>query len=495
MISEIILSRFNHFISNEMGIYFQKDALRELEKKMNPLAKVFGFDHLKPCMEWLMNGSLSREQIDIIAQALTVGETYFFRDEHFFNALRKKILPDMIQEHVSKGRKTKIWCTACCTGEEPYSIAILLDSIFPNALELGVSIIATDINPQFLHKAERAVYGEWSFRSTPLTIKQKYFKKIDNSKYELLPKIRRMVTFSSLNLAHDLSSSLENQLDQIDLIVCNNVLIYFSPDQIFKITRQISTVLAEDGWLAVSPIEVPYIVDSQLKAHHFFHSTFFRKTNSVRVEVPEKKTTYFPPLLAKKVIIPPQATILEPPPIPQHKKIDPDEGVYKDCCLLYEKGKYADVIAKLKKKCKGELDEEYLGTHIKEISLLIRAYANQGDLNQARLCCEQVLAIEKIEPDLYVLYATILQELGLMEEAILALKNALFLNPDLVVANFALANAFLKASNKNEAKRFYRNTLKLLEKYDPRVIILETEGMTAGGLIEYIKKQKISYGG
>jgi len=100
-------------------------------------------------------------------------------------------------------RRLRIWSAACCTGEEPYSIAIVLNQIIPDLDTWNITIIGTDINPVFVQRARAGLYRDWSFRATPRWIKQKYFKASTDGNLEILPCIKRMVSFSCLNLAED----------------------------------------------------------------------------------------------------------------------------------------------------------------------------------------------------------------------------------------------------------------------------------------------------
>jgi chemotaxis protein methyltransferase CheR len=138
-------------------------------------ARELGFSDPQSCARMLLSEPLTQATLATLASHLTVGETYFFRDGNTFSALEERILPELLRERREAGRRLRIWCAGCCTGEEPYSIAMLLDRLLPDAEAWNITILGTDINPHFLRKAGDGVYGEWSFRDAPAWVRDRYF--------------------------------------------------------------------------------------------------------------------------------------------------------------------------------------------------------------------------------------------------------------------------------------------------------------------------------
>lgn len=120
---------------------------------------------MESCLQKLASSLLTRNQVKILAGHLTVRETYFFRDKIHFEALRGYLLPGLIDARRKSNRCLRIWSAGCATGEEPYSIAILLSKMIPDIEDWDITILATDINPIFLQKASEGLYSEWSLRS------------------------------------------------------------------------------------------------------------------------------------------------------------------------------------------------------------------------------------------------------------------------------------------------------------------------------------------
>ena len=183
---------------------------------------------------------------------MTIGETYFFREEETLNIIVNEIVPALAKQNL---KEIKIWSAGCATGEEPYSIAMMLDTHQPGLKHIPVHVFATDLNQQSLEKAKSGIYKGWSFRKTPETTLNRYFHKASDSTYHLHPDIKRNIRFSPLNLAQSDFRMVNNNLNQLDVILCRNVLMYFAENTILKIVRQFSELLKPDGYLAISQTE------------------------------------------------------------------------------------------------------------------------------------------------------------------------------------------------------------------------------------------------
>ena len=149
-----LLREFSSFLVKTIGLYFPEEALPELQKKIEEISHSMGFAKTADCINRLMESPISKEKIAILSEYLTIGETYFFREKNSMITIRDKILPDLIQKRLSmRERYLRIWCAACCSGEEPYSIAIFLHKLIPELAQWDITLLGTDINPIFLKKA------------------------------------------------------------------------------------------------------------------------------------------------------------------------------------------------------------------------------------------------------------------------------------------------------------------------------------------------------
>ena len=268
-----LLSQLSEFVAGHMGLYFPPERWRDLERGIRSAARESDAADIKAYAEWLLSAPLDKARIETLAGELTVGETYFFRENRSFEILGERILPELIRARQGGEQRLRVWSAGCCTGEEAYSIAILLDRVLPAPRQWHVTILATDINPRFLKKAAEGVYGEWSFRNPPAWLKGSYFKPAGAHRYEILPRIKEMVTFAYLNLAEDVYPSLSNNTNAMDLIFCRNVLMYFAPDRVRKVIHNFHRSLLDGGRLIVSPAETSAQLFSQFESIPFLIST------------------------------------------------------------------------------------------------------------------------------------------------------------------------------------------------------------------------------
>lgn len=189
--------------------------------------------------------------LDGLAAELTVGETHFFRGEPQIAALRNVVLPDLVQRRAEQ-RRLRLWSAGCSTGEEPYTLAILLRDL-PTMLDgWDIDLLGTDINAPALEAARQGCYGAWSFRGTPATVRQQYFVP-EGTRWRLSERVRAMVRFAHLNLALDAFPAPGPQGPDLDLIVCRNVTLYFSPAAAARLYRHFARALAPGGWLLLGP--------------------------------------------------------------------------------------------------------------------------------------------------------------------------------------------------------------------------------------------------
>lgn len=491
-ITDNVLAQVSDFVESHMGLSFPPEKWPDLEKGLHAACDQFGGDQKETFIREFMVARLSKRQVQILAACLTVGETYFFRENKVLEAVKYHALAEMIRARRGTERSIRIWSAGCAGGEEPYTIAMMLQMLMPDLKEWNITILATDINPLFLEKAEKGVYTPWSFREVPEQIISRFFIK-QGDRFEILPEIKKMVSFSYHNLVLDDYPSLLNNTNAMDLIFCRNVLMYFAPETIKSVARRFHLCLTEGGRLIVGQAEVNDAYYPGFKKVGHAGATFFTKPDVMRqsglVERDNPQTISHPPLLRVELNQPSshEVTPLSAARDKGEKEIRSgvtEEPLYERADNSFARGEYHRA---------GELLERLIESspgHAEALSLLGRVRANQGKLDDALRFIEEAITVDTMNPGRHYLHASILMEMGRRREAMATLKKATYIDADFALAWFAMGNLALGSGNRVEAELDFKTALLLLRKHRHDDILPESEGMTAGRLMELIESMQ-----
>jgi chemotaxis protein methyltransferase CheR len=477
----MLLSQLSNLIAMKMGLYYPQKRWGDLERAIVAAAPKLGMTDPEATVRQLLSDSLSRRQIETLACHLTIGETYFFRGRRCLDVLEESVLPDLIRKCIKSNRQLRIWSAGCCTGEEPYSIAILLDRLFKqHGGEWNATILATDINPAFLAKAAEGLYREWAFRGTPDWVKERYFKQRKNDLFEILPHIRKRVTFSYLNLAEEVYPSPANNTSSMDIIFCRNVLMYFSPEGVKKVVQGFHRCLVDNGWLIVSPVEMPSNPFSQFRPSTFPGTALYEKIDS---DESHKSGNFLSFGSSSDALYHnDNATRALAQPLDLHDRETSHSLKSIQPQILPAKTNLSAQLTSMQDAANQTEKQEQSNA----LCHKARFYANQGDLTKATQQCEEAIATNKLNPTAYYLLAMIQQELGQTKEAMQSLMRTLYLDPNLVLGHFALGSLYLSHGKSREAERHFDNALLLLNRYSSKEILPDSEGLTAGELTQII---------
>lgn len=481
-ISEKILKSISKFIEKNLGLYFTEERENDVVRALANASKQKNID-LEEYINLILLNQLCNKDIINLAACLTIGETYFFRDKNLFKVLRENLFPNIIREKRNSSKNLKIWSAGCSSGEEPYSIAILIKELVPDYKNWNIEIIATDINENFLNKARQGIYSEWSFRGMNLNFKNRYFKVIDDRHYKINDDVMELVRFYNLNLAKD-TYLLDNRImNNIDIIFCRNVLMYFSESLIEKIIRRFYNIIADGGWLIGAPTENIYFSNSSFKQVNIEKNFLYSKSDRQAISLEFNNIS------------------LETLSLNQYNNVEGNK--YSLPLKLTENEMKKDYIQKMDGN--NDIEPEYaaISTETKsyegndmnaqEVEGLCRSFANEGKLLEALEWCKKAIDKDKINPVYYQLLANIEQELGNFSEAIKALKKAVFLDSSFIMAYFNLGNLNLKQKKLKEAFKNFENVRALLENFEEKDIVPCSEEMTVGMLKQII--DNLSYSG
>ena len=241
-----------------------------VESRLDPVARQAGFPSLESFLEALRTKKLNGEMHARVIDALTTNETYFFRDFHPFEALRKHIVPEILTSR-SATRRLTIWSAACSAGQEPYSLAMLLREHFPQLAGWEVKIVATDLSPTVLSQAREGKYSQLEVnRGLPAPYLIKYFTRRDNCWF-IQDQLKTLIEFRPMNLAQPWPL-----LPPFDLIFIRNVMIYFDTETKRSILRRIRNCLLPHGSLFLGTAETTINLDPNYRPVTFGNATVYR---------------------------------------------------------------------------------------------------------------------------------------------------------------------------------------------------------------------------
>ena len=249
---------FSRFFKERSGLVLTPEKAYLLESRLMPLARrsgMRGLDDLAAALRANRDASLVRDA----TEAMTINESFFFRDTKPFDLFRETILPQLIEARAAR-KSFRIWCAASSSGQEPYSLAMILKEESARLAGWRTEIIATDISTEMLDKAKAGMYSQFEVqRGLPIQLLVKYFQK-QGDLWQIDAALRAMVQFREFNLLKDL-----RPLGNFDVVFCRNVLIYFDASTKAKVLEGIGGIMPEDGVLFLGGAETVLGISDRFK--------------------------------------------------------------------------------------------------------------------------------------------------------------------------------------------------------------------------------------
>jgi chemotaxis protein methyltransferase CheR len=268
----IAASEFDYIrrlVLEESAIVLEEDKQYLAESRLLPVARREGFDSIAPMVACLRARKLDDLHRKVV-EAMTTNETSFFRDFHPFEALKKSLLPELMTSRACS-KELNFWSAACSSGQEPYSLAMLLQEHFPNLAGWRVRIIATELSTEMLARAREGRYSQLEVnRGLPASLLVKYFRQ-QGTEWQIREDLRRKVEYQILNLAEAWPL-----LPAMDLILMRNVLIYFGIETKKQILAKIRKVLRPDGFLFLGGAETTFNLDETFERIQFDRTICYR---------------------------------------------------------------------------------------------------------------------------------------------------------------------------------------------------------------------------
>ncbi|MDX1513811.1 MAG: CheR family methyltransferase [Gammaproteobacteria bacterium] len=497
------LARLSQWLADHTGLNFPHRRFDELERRVRVAAGELGYLDYRAYVKVLLQKDERAREFAATVCHFTVGETYFFRERAAFDALERQVLPAIIDQCEHLGRQLRIWSAACSTGEEPYSVAILLNQILGAGTQWRTTFLASDIDARKLEIARVGIYRHWSFRGLLEPRHQRYFESLADGRFRVRPEIQKQVSFVPINLARDMYPSLNNSTNALNLVLCRNALMYFRPEQARRVVERLWRCLLPGGWLIVGAVEAAAELFGDFEPVRFEGITVYRKPVSgvLKTTFPAQSVEVSrtrPDTLAERTAVSPEEAgsggriamqEIERPrggksPATKATAIGNEGGQHAatEAALkaLYEQGRYPEVAESALK-----LIEQHQNPAV--MNVLARALANQGRLADALEWSAKAVQADELDAQHHYLLALVHQELGQLVEAISSLRKALYLDPKFVLAHVALGGIYRRRSAQSASRRAYRAALRLLNRSTPDEQLPGADGLTVDRLKEILK--------
>jgi len=331
------IDAFVREIATRTGIVVRDRDRAALAGKLGARVRKLGYANGRAYFDWLFaapddfdrRSSPRGGEWQAIVQCVSVIESYLFRDRGQFQLLREHILPQAIERRRQQARQSngepprlRIWSAACATGEEPYSLAILVRELLTDLSDWDVRIVATDINEAALARARRGAYGDWSFRQVDPSVRAHYFRhraRANGDEWQIDPAIARLVSFHAFNLARSSYPDPALHLADLDLILCRNVFIYLNAETIRHILDRMVRSLHPDGYLLTAHAELQHQDTGAFQAHLCPQSAIYQPLGS-RLPPPNalsSRASATAPLPIRPNPLAPRSPL---PPLPPHPR-------------------------------------------------------------------------------------------------------------------------------------------------------------------------------
>lgn len=485
-----LLDALSHKVHQHLGMDFSGARQTELLRRLSGLAQAQDLDDVDSWLTELAFADWNASRIQTLVPAFSVGETYFRRDAEAFDWLVEHHLKPLLARRRSAGQfHLRLWSAACCTGEEAYGLLFLIDSLLGvERNSWTVELLATDINEDFLTQARAGVYGRKAFRGDDAAYRQRYFEP-HGSRWRVRSAWRGRIRFARFNLA---DSRQACPLPGADLILCRNVLMYFSAARAASSLRRLLAGMDEDGVLMLTSVEAGIATQAGLSGRIAASNYALSKhatTAAQRPRTPQARTASRPNLAAPSAPRQPAPARPSQPKTASPARLEPlkkrADSKPADPLTVAEQTLAAGQAQAARDALQAYMESPDLTPALRHRACLLiaRSWANEQNLKVANRCLQEALATGINTPEAYWLQALLEQQSGNNQAAIQALQKALYLEPGFILAYFLQAR-LLKADQRMQASRKALQVCRqLLVEQDADYPVPHSDGMSAMQLL------------
>jgi chemotaxis protein methyltransferase CheR len=494
------VSRFRGIITSRLGLYFDDTKLTMLADLLR--RRLEARHWASPLYFGMLEHEPSADECRTLARALTIAETSFFRNADQFRAFTEVVLPECLRTRAST-RSLRILSAGCASGEEAYSIAILIREALVDP-SWNVMIRAVDVNPDTLEKAARACYTNWALRETPAAVRQKWFR-ADGNMFFLDPAIRNAVEFEERNLVEEDTDLW--QPGAYDVVFCRNVLMYFTPDKARTVVDRIANALTNDGYLFLGHAETLRGLSESFHLQHVSNAFYYQRKESPGrrqstsaamsvasdpsapfiAEVVDSTDTWVDAVQKAAQRIESLAEASAPVPIASTAPVSQYElGSVLD---LVQKERFAEALERIRAFPAESMRDPDV--------MLLRAalLTHGGQLVAAAETCRQLLTIDDLSAGAHYLLALCHEGVGDRPSAAEYDRIAIYLDPSFAMPYLHLGLLARRASDSQGAREAFTRALTLLRTEDTSRLLLFGGGFSRDALLALCRAELDASGG
>ncbi|NIQ92863.1 MAG: tetratricopeptide repeat protein [Desulfuromonadales bacterium] len=482
------LEAFEDLIYRHSGLHFDERNRKILERGLMRRMRATRVRSHRHYLDYLRTHARSRGELKKLLALLTIGETYFFRYLAQFEGLKKTVLPELLARNRQR-RSLRLWSAGCSTGEEPYSLAILLQEHFPHLADWDIDILGTDINPRSLKTAQEGLYRARALRVMDQQMVDRYFTPA-GSGYRLVEAIRERVRFTHLNLQTDTYPDPSAGIEDVDVIFCRNVMIYFRPPTIKSILEGFRRSLQPQGYLFLGHSESLASITSAFSRISCEGGFFYQQREELHSAdlFPEPEPPPSPPrpvIPAQPEPPPPPPAAAPTPPPKEDKPREPDtEALFRQAEKAFHQEDFETATRKY---------DIVLRQNPRHVGALLGKgfiHANRAEYDKARLLCREALAIDDLAVGGYFLLGLIRDLQGDAERAVEEFRKAIMLDIDFVMSHYNLGKIYQRLGRHKDARRELDNTFRILEKLPDESLIPFSGGLSREVFLEICREDR-----
>lgn len=487
------VERFRALIASRLGLFHDDTKLDELTRILQRRMEDSSCSRVSLYLD-RFGSPAARDELYALAEQLTVGETYFFRNFDQFRAFAESVIPERMRAQAQQ-RRLRILSAGCSTGEEAYSLAILLRERWPELGSWDVRIIAIDVNGQSIERATQGRYSAWAFRGTSADLRAKYFSSNDERQFSLQPALKTAVCFEQRNLVDE--DPLFWQAESFDVVFCRNVTMYFGAETTHTVIGRIAHSLTPGGFLFLGHAETLRGISHAFHLRHTHDTFYYRRKDSLPPQVPAHDAaawvdptppseTWFDVIqraserVAALTDRTAEAASAAPVAAPW------DRAVALELLRQERLSEATELLRSLPAEARSDPDAQLL---------LAALLTNGGDLPEAERVCRQLIERDELNAGAHYLLALGREHAGDRSAAAEHDRAAAYLDPEFAMPRLHLGLLAKRGGDRDAARRELAHALTLLVREDASRVLLFGGGFTREALIEFCRAELRTCGG